>query len=107
MVLTNTFASVAHGGPRKARERQGKGQRKSRETSAGRPRGELRQVARGALTHASDLLLIEDLELLADEFEIPLHLGEEHVLDGSRTALGAHIFAYQPPQVQRAHSGHH
>ena len=49
----------------------------------------------------------EDLELLADEFEIPLHLREEHVLDGSRTALGAHILPHQPPQVQRAHGSHH
>ena len=65
-----------------------------------------RHLARLPLTHAGDLLLIENLELLVDEFEIRLDLGEQHILDGSRTALGAHIFPHQPPQVERAHGNH-
>ena len=60
-----------------------------------------------ALTHTGDLFLIQNLELLVNVFEAPCDFGEEHILNGSRTALGSHIFAHQPPQIQRAHGSHH
>jgi TonB-dependent Receptor Plug Domain len=66
-----------------------------------------RQAARAPLTHTGNLLLIENLELLVDESKVPLDFRQKHILDGSRTALGAHIFPHQPPQVQRAHGSHH